>query len=315
MTDLAFVDTNVWVYAVDDDEPTKQARARAALDPSTGARLVTSAQVLGEFYVTIVRKFQRPVATAIADRMVERISRLPVVAIDAGHVLGAIEGARAWGLSYWDALIITSARSAACDRILTEDLTDGASYGGVRVVNPFAERPRASESRAGYGPRTGPWSDHDLLDALDDYRQAATEAGMRPNAIHSYWDYARRFLAWRTGEYHPRGAASSGRPVPVGPATIEGLTTQADTYARAIETAGRERPTVETYHRHAMFFIRWLDGDFTPGGRLRRSRTATTRGPYPQSRDRSEGWGSGILPERLRMKEGVDAARVPRERS
>ncbi len=28
---------------------------------------------------------------------------------------------------------------------------------------------------------------------------------MRPNAIHSYWDYARRFLDWRTGEYRPRG--------------------------------------------------------------------------------------------------------------
>jgi len=92
---------------------------------------------------------------------------------------------------------------------------------------------------------------------------------MRPNAIHSYWDYARRFLAWRTGEYGPRGITRSGRPVSAGPVTVEQLTSQAGDYARAIEGAGRAPSTVDTYHRHAMFFIRWLQGDFAPGGRLR----------------------------------------------
>jgi hypothetical protein len=47
------------------------------------------------------------------------------------------------------------------------------------------------------------------------------------------------------------------------------LERQAASYARAIEAAGRERATVDTYRRHAMFFIRWLRGDFEPGGRLR----------------------------------------------
>jgi len=70
MTDRIFVDTNVWVYAVDADEPAKQARAREVLDPATTARLVTSAQVLGEFYVTVTRKFERAIGQDIADRMV-----------------------------------------------------------------------------------------------------------------------------------------------------------------------------------------------------------------------------------------------------
>ena len=56
MTDRVFVDSNVWIYAVDADEPVKQPRARAVLDPPTSDTLVTSAQVLGEFYVTITRK-------------------------------------------------------------------------------------------------------------------------------------------------------------------------------------------------------------------------------------------------------------------
>ena len=269
MTDRVFVDTTVWVYAVDADEPAKQARARAVIDPRSDDRLVASAQVLGELYVTVTRKFQRPLAPDVAGGMVQQMARLPVVSIDADLVRAAIDGAGTWGVSYWDALIVVSARSADCARLLSEDLSDGATYGGVRVENPFIERPRLGGAPARYAAHGGPWDDFALGEALAAYERACQEAGMRPNAIHSYWDYARRFLAWRTGEYRPRGTTTSGRPVPVGPTSAEQLAAQADAYAQAVEDAGRERPTVETYHRHAMFFIRWLTGDFSPGGRLR----------------------------------------------
>jgi predicted nucleic acid-binding protein len=42
-----------------------------------------------------------------------------------------------FGLSYWDAAILESSRSLGCEVVLTEDLTDGADYDGVRVENPF----------------------------------------------------------------------------------------------------------------------------------------------------------------------------------
>ena len=80
MTERSFVDTNVWVYAVDAADPVKQARAREVLDPANGASLVTSAQVLGEFYVTVTRRLGRPVTRDDAARMVERMRRLPVIA-------------------------------------------------------------------------------------------------------------------------------------------------------------------------------------------------------------------------------------------
>jgi len=78
-----------------------------------------------------------------------------------------------------------------------------------------------------------------------------------------------RFLAWRTGDYRPRGAAPHGRPVPPGPATADELGRQAAAYAADIERAGRRPATIDTYHRHAMFFVRWLQGEFRPGNRLR----------------------------------------------
>ena len=269
MTDRAFVDTNVWVYAVDGDEPVKQALARSVLDPSTGTDLVVSAQVLGEFYVTVTRKLTRAVAPDVAADMVERMRRLPVVAIEADHVAAAIAGSQEWGISYWDALIIAAAASGGCTRLLTEDLTDGTWYGGVRVEDPFVDRHQVSEERATVAPRGGPWDDEELAAELGRYEQACRAAGMRPNAIHSYWDYARRFLGWRTGDYRPRGTAGAGRPVPRGPATVDELERQAAAYARVIEDAGREQATIVTYFRHAMFFVRWLRGDFRPGNRLR----------------------------------------------
>jgi predicted nucleic acid-binding protein len=272
MTDRVFVDSNVWVYAVDADEPTKQARAREVLDPATSDTLVTSAQVLGEFYVTVTRKLGRPVADDIAARMVDRMAQLPVVAIDADGVQAAIAGSRSWQLSYWDALIVVAAQSAGCRRLLSEDLADGTTYGSVRVENPFVEQRRASEAPPGYGALRGPWDDAGLLAQLARYEDVCRAAGMRQNAVHSYWDYARRFLAWRMGDYQPRGAIDSGRPVPVGPVSTADLEAQAASYALAIEAAGREQATVDTYLRHAMFFIRWLRGDFEPGRRLRPAR-------------------------------------------
>lgn len=268
MTVRTFVDTNVWVYAVDLDEPAKQARARAILDPSGADDLVLSTQVLSEFYVTATRKLAKPVRPNDAARMVDQMRQLSPIAVDAEDVAAAIAGSRTWQLSYWDALILVSAERAGCDRVVSEDLADGETYGAVRVENPFVEHRRVSEERPALERSGGPWDDDALAAELERYERACREAGMRPNAVHSYWDYARRFLDWRAGGYRPRGAVGDGRPVPNGPASVNELEQQVVAYTRAIVDAGRERATVDTYARHASFFVRWLRGDFRPGGRL-----------------------------------------------
>jgi len=128
--------------------------------------------------------------------------------------------------------------------------------------------PSGPPSRGPSGPKPPVrWTNKELWQALGRYEQECIDSGMTPISVHSYWDYARRFLAWRQGDYTPRGAPSRPkRPPP--PATIADLIAQAGEYAGEIEAAGRNKPTVDTYYRHAMFFIRWLDGGFTPGGRL-----------------------------------------------
>jgi hypothetical protein len=112
------------------------------------------------------------------------------------------------------------------------------------------------------------WNDEDLGDALERYELACRQAAMREKAWRSYVDYARRFLAWRTGDYQPRGEPAAQRPVPRNAVSTAALRQQATQYANRVQAAGREQPTVDTYFRHAMFFIRWLEGNFQPGARL-----------------------------------------------
>jgi predicted nucleic acid-binding protein len=137
MTEPVFVDTNVWVYAVDAADPVKRERALKAIEPVPGRDLVVSTQVLTEFYAVVTRKLAVPVPQDEAEAMVDQLRALPVVAIDGSLVAAAIAGSREWQVSIWDALIIRAAESAGCRRVLSEDLADGRTYGSIVVENPL----------------------------------------------------------------------------------------------------------------------------------------------------------------------------------
>jgi hypothetical protein len=153
--------------------------------------------------------------------------------------------------------------------LVRDALRNYGRTGGVEQAYPIqGSRLSGSARRVSERHRLS-WDDDDLRAALERYESACRNAGMRENAWRSYVDYARRFVAWRRGDYLPRGVDAGGRPVPRTPASTTDLRPQAELYARQVEAAGRQQPTVDTYFRHAMFFIRWLDGDFQPGARLR----------------------------------------------
>lgn len=128
------MDTNVFVYAVDDAEPAKQQIAQellASLDP------VISTQVVSEFFVVASRTLGGGARKDEARERAARLLDLEVLSIDSDLVARALVGSVAWDLSYWDSLIVCAAQAAGCSRLLTEDLGDGRSYGMVTVENPF----------------------------------------------------------------------------------------------------------------------------------------------------------------------------------
>ncbi len=136
MNAKVFFDSNVLVYAAagsDKDEP----KRKRALELIESENFGTSAQVLQEFFVTVVRKAARPLSPAQALEWIEQWIAFPCQGIDHYLVRIAIERSVRYKMSYWDAAILVAAEALGADTVFSEDLNDGQQYGKVRVVNPF----------------------------------------------------------------------------------------------------------------------------------------------------------------------------------
>lgn len=139
MSAKAFLDTNVLVYAYDASAARHMAVAQALLETALRTdNACLSAQVLGEFFVTVTRKIHSPLAVKAAAEIVGVLGKLHVVTIDLLLVRQAIRLQGEPGLSYWDALILAAAARAGCTEVLSDDLNPGQVIHGVRVRNPFA---------------------------------------------------------------------------------------------------------------------------------------------------------------------------------
>ena len=139
-----FFDSNIVVYALaaaaDPETARKRNQAREALVAAAlRKKAVVSAQVLGESYVTLVRKGAAPMAPSVATEHLRGIATLRVVPLTGDLVFRAIELQGEHQLSYWDALIVAAAEGADCTTLWSEDLSDGRVYGTVTVRNPFRQ--------------------------------------------------------------------------------------------------------------------------------------------------------------------------------
>jgi predicted nucleic acid-binding protein len=142
MTAPVFVDSNVFLYALDAADPKKQQAARiwrAELWKSRRGRV--SFQVLGEFYVNAVRK-QPAARDEVRAEVRDLLAWNPVIA-------NAVLLEQGWKIqdrfqfSYWDALIVAAAKVCDCRYLLTEDLQSGRKLDGIEVVNPFLRGPES----------------------------------------------------------------------------------------------------------------------------------------------------------------------------
>ena len=136
MAARSFFDTNVLIYADDKAAPAKQRRALDLVAEHRRAGTgVVSLQVLQEYFVTITRKLR--VDQRIARRKVELLAEFDIAATDVTDVLAAIDLHFLHGFSFWDALVVRSAKQAGCSVLLTEDMQETREIDGVRIVNPF----------------------------------------------------------------------------------------------------------------------------------------------------------------------------------
>jgi predicted nucleic acid-binding protein len=135
-----FCDTNVFMYAYDVSAGDKRRKARDLVErlwvSGTG---VISVQVLQELFVSLTRKASPSLQPSDAREIVEDLTTWKVIEPSGRDVLEAIDLCVRWGISLWDAMVLTAARKAGAPVVWSEDLKDGESYDRVVVRNPFRE--------------------------------------------------------------------------------------------------------------------------------------------------------------------------------
>ena len=132
-----FVDTNILLYAIDEDIASA-AKRDLAQQLLLRERWGWSVQVAAEFFVNATSP-KRPFRLASTDaaNLVETWFAYPTLPSSPDLVRDAITIHQRFQLSFWDAAILAAAKRLGCHTVYSEDLNHGQHYDGVRVVNPF----------------------------------------------------------------------------------------------------------------------------------------------------------------------------------
>jgi predicted nucleic acid-binding protein len=144
-----FVDTDVLLYARDASEPAKQPLAAAWVAQLWRERTGrTSIQVLSEYYVNVTRMLRPGLSPQAAWDDVRALKSWQPQVLDASLLERGHEIERRYRLSWWDSLVVAAAQTQGCALLLSEDMQDGMTIGGVTIRNPFTLT--AGEAEAAY---------------------------------------------------------------------------------------------------------------------------------------------------------------------
>ncbi|MBZ9993166.1 PIN domain-containing protein [Mesorhizobium sp. BH1-1-4] len=131
------LDTNILAYAEGINGAEKRDIALDLLRNLPQESAVVPAQVLGELYNVLVHEAGRTPGAA-RDALLSWRDAFPVAATTQDIMMMAADLANDHRLGIWDAVILSVASQAGCRLLLSEDMQDGFTWGGVTVVSPFA---------------------------------------------------------------------------------------------------------------------------------------------------------------------------------
>jgi len=131
------LDTNVLAYAEGVNGQEKRSVVLALIRSLPSNAVIIPVQVLGELFNVLVRKVGKS-RTEARDVLLGWHDAFPEVGTTSEVMLAAVDLATDHKFGIWDAFILAAASQAGCRLLLSEDLQDGFTWGGVTVVNPFA---------------------------------------------------------------------------------------------------------------------------------------------------------------------------------
>jgi len=131
------LDTNILAYAEGVNDIEKRDAALELVRNLPQEATIIPVQALGELFNVLTRKAGRSRAEA-REALLGWRDTFPVVETTPEGMLAAADLATDHHLGIWDAVILSVSSQAGCRLLLSEDLQDGFTWGGVTVVNPFA---------------------------------------------------------------------------------------------------------------------------------------------------------------------------------
>jgi predicted nucleic acid-binding protein len=143
MTAKAFVDTNIYIYALtesqDKGDESKRITALSVFEALMESQsIVTSTQVLNEFHSNLVKKFNLTDAT-VFNIVEENILPISLIAPISFHTYHSAYRLRyEYSLSFWDSLIVACALENACTTLYSEDMQHQQNIENqLLIINPF----------------------------------------------------------------------------------------------------------------------------------------------------------------------------------
>lgn len=134
MTRVA-LDSNVLIYAEIEPDTAKGRRAADVIVRSARDGVIP-VQVLGEYLRFVQRRAPKVFEAAITQADLYRRTFLVPPTTEA-TLAAAAELARSHQVQIWDGVICSAALQTGAVVLLTEDMQDGSSVGGLRLLNPF----------------------------------------------------------------------------------------------------------------------------------------------------------------------------------
>lgn len=138
MSAEVFLDTNIFIYGLEERDSWKGITARRIiLEAATGSGCI-SFQVVQETLNTILRKAEVKLGDEAAGRYLDDVLS-PLLVVNAAVPLyhRALDIQARYRFAFYDSLIIAAALTAGCRRLYTEDMQHGQQIEGLRIENPF----------------------------------------------------------------------------------------------------------------------------------------------------------------------------------
>jgi len=94
--------------------------------------IVVSTQVLAEFAATLLHKMSPAAPPEDVAAVLDALGPIGVVVPDGDLVRRAVQARRAYGIHFYDGMIVAAAERGGCERLWSADLNSGQQYSASR---------------------------------------------------------------------------------------------------------------------------------------------------------------------------------------